>query len=86
MLNGSTLKIVFLVIVGTLCAVLVVLTGMAAFAKISPDLYEKLITVLGIPTLFGMIAQAFIHANLDNKDSHANVAPGVPIKPEVSNG
>lgn len=67
-MNGDTLKVVFIGIIMTLCLVLLALTGLAAFGKISIEIYEKMMGVLGIPTLFGMIAQSFLHADFSAKE------------------
>jgi len=63
-MNGNTLKLCFMGIVGTLCILLIVLTIGAATDKLPIENYTRLIGILGIPALFGMIAQAFIHANI----------------------
>lgn len=77
-LNGQTLKICFLMIVGTLCTLLIVLTAGAAFHKVDMPVYVELIGGLGITGLFGAIIQAFIHANQvqnPQEDSHEKVMP-----------
>lgn len=80
MLNGSTLKICFLGIVITLCMLLIVLTLGAAAGKLPIENYTRLIGILGIPALFGMICQAFIHANINSaaKEDTSSIPPPVP--------
>lgn len=85
-MNGNTLKVVFLVIVGTLCLVLFVLTGAVLVGKMPVDMYEKMVEILGIPTFFGMVAQAFIHSNI-KEDSNEKVNVSSPVVgPDVSKG
>lgn len=74
-MNGKTLQITFMGILATLCLILFALTVLLCFGKIQLDLYKEVITMLGIPTLIGMIVQAYIHADLD-KD-------GVPDSQQV---
>lgn len=82
MLNGSTLKICFLMIVITLCALLVMLVAGVVFFKFPIEDSKILLGMMGIPALFGMIAQAFIHANItDVSNKQAIVAPTVPVAP-----
>ena len=64
-MNGNTLKVTFVSIVGTLCLILLGMTVLAVFGKITMDIYKDILTVLGIPTLIGMIVQAFIHADFN---------------------
>ncbi len=67
--TGNTLKWAFSVIVWTFCGILVSAVLLCFFNKVSLELVEKLIDKLGIPTLFGMIAQSFLHSKEDaNKD------------------
>lgn len=66
MLNGSTLKIVFLGIVATLCFILLIMTILVSLGKIQVETYGHILGILGIPALFGMISQAFIHANINS--------------------
>ena len=65
MLNGNTLKMVFLGIVATLCIILLGLTLMSVAGKLPVETYKELVGILGIPTLFGMIVQSFIHADIN---------------------
>ena len=64
MLNGSTLKYCFLGIVGTMCFLLISLTLGVAIGKLPMDEYMRLVGTLGISSLFGVIIQAFVHANI----------------------
>jgi hypothetical protein len=66
-MNGHTLKIVFMAIVGTLCFILIGSTVLVIMGKIMPEVWEKIIDKLGIVTLFGVICQSFLHADF-NKD------------------
>ncbi len=60
-MGGNILKTAFTGIVGTLCAVLFLLTAMVVFRNFPVETYKGILEVLGIPTLFGMIVQSFIH-------------------------
>lgn len=66
-MNGNTLKVVFTGIVVTLCFILIAMTFLTCLGKVTLELYKEIVTMLGIPTLIGMIVQAFIHADI-NKD------------------
>lgn len=57
----NLLKVGFSVIVGTLAVVLIGLTAMVVFNKFPVESYKGILEILGIPTLFGMIVQSFIH-------------------------
>ncbi len=57
----NVLKTAFTAIVGTLCATLLLLTVMVIFKNFPLETYKGILEVLGIPTLFGMIVQSFIH-------------------------
>lgn len=63
-MNGSTLKICFLMIVFTLCAVVLFLVGGVIFCKFPIEDTKLMLGMLGISALFGGITQAFIHANI----------------------
>ena len=76
-MNGNTMKATFTGIVITLCLILLVMTYLASVGKIPLDIYKEIITMLGIPTLIGMIVQAFIHADF-NKD-------GIPDHQQTEN-
>ncbi|MFI4963269.1 MAG: hypothetical protein ACHP6H_05370 [Legionellales bacterium] len=80
-MNGNTLKVCFLGIVGTLCLLLLILTAMAAIGKLPLENYGRLLGILGIPALFGMISQAFIHANIADSAQKGLNAPTTPLKP-----
>lgn len=60
-MTGNILKTAFTGIVGTLCAVLMLLTVMVIWKNFPIETYKGILEVLGIPTLFGMIVQSFIH-------------------------
>lgn len=80
MLNGSTLKICFLMIVATFCVILIGLSVGVAFKRIEIPMYVQLMGELGISGLFGSIIQAFIHSNMiDAKSSSLE-----PAKPAVA--
>lgn len=81
MLNGSCLKMAFLMIVGTLCIMSAVLTLGTAFKLIQFDTYVQLIGELGVGSLFGGIVQAFIHANI-NDNGGSNVQSDKPVVAE----
>lgn len=68
-MNRDVLKNVFLIIMVTLCAVLLLLTGAALWHKMSLDDYKGIMEILGIPTLIGMIVTSFIHANISNNET-----------------
>lgn len=57
----NILKTAFTGIVGTLCLVLLLLTIMVVFRNFPVETYKSILEVLGVPTLFGMIVQSFIH-------------------------
>ena len=77
-MNGKTLQIVFIGILATLCFILVSTTMLLFHGKVQLDLYKEVITMLGIPTLIGMIVQAYIHADI-NKD-------GIPDIKQLTKG
>lgn len=82
MLNGSTLKICFLMIVFTLCAVVLFLVIGVIFYKFPVDESKLLLGMLGISALFGGITQAFIHANIIEASNKQDIlAPTVPVAP-----
>lgn len=60
-MGSNVLKTAFTLIVGTLCTVLLILTAMVILHKEPLEDYKGILEVLGIPTLFGMIVQSFIH-------------------------
>lgn len=64
MLNGSTLKICFLMIVITLCTIVLFLVGGIVFCHFDLVTSKEILGMLGISALFGMISQAFIHSNI----------------------
>ena len=64
-MNGSTLKVTFMAIMGTLLFILLTMTGLVIFGKITMDIYKEILTMLGIPTLIGMLVQAFIHGDIN---------------------
>ena len=64
MLNGSTLKICFLMIVITLCCVVLMLIAGMIWFKFDVNISKEIFGMLGMSALFGMIAQAFIHSNI----------------------
>ena len=64
MLNGSTLKICFLMIVTTLCFIVVALIIGIVFFHFDLTTSKEIFGMLGISALFGMISQAFIHSNI----------------------
>lgn len=68
-MNGDVLKKVFLIIVITLCGIATLLTGAVLFGKFPIDTYEKVMEILGIPTIIGMIVTSFIHANISNNEN-----------------
>lgn len=61
MMPVNILRTAFTGIVGTLCFILILLTIMVVFRNFPVDTYKGVLEVLGIPTLFGMIVQSFIH-------------------------
>lgn len=69
----NTLKIAFNVIVGTLCIILVAMTALTLIGKVPLDTYKGILEVLGIPTLFGMIVQSFIHSNQNGGSNASNL-------------
>ncbi len=74
MLNGQTLKVCFLMIVGTLCLLLVSLTICAGLGRLPLENYTRLLGILGIPTLIGVIVQSFLHSNqYDNSKDKGEV-------------
>lgn len=73
MLNGNTLKIIFVTIIFTLCLILIGLTCMVVFKAFPVDQYKSVLEVLGIPTLIGMIVQSFIHSNQQDTKEVKNV-------------
>lgn len=73
MLNGSTLKICFLMIVITLCTVVLFVTVGVIFFKFPIDESKAILGMMGISALFGGITQAFIHSN---------IAEGLKIPPQ----
>lgn len=68
-MNGQTLKLAFLMIVGTLCFLLIALTLCTGIGKLPLEQYVRLVGILGIQVLFGGIVQAFIHANIKDTSS-----------------
>lgn len=68
-MNGDVLKKVFLIIVVTLCAIATLLTADVLIGKFPIDAYEKVMEILGIPTIIGMIVTSFIHANISNNET-----------------
>ena len=64
MLNGSTLKICFLMIVITLCCVVLMLISGMIWFHFDVNISKEIFGMLGMSALFGMIAQAFIHSNI----------------------
>lgn len=76
MMNGDVLKKVFLIIVVTLCGIAFLLTGAVLLGKFPVDAYEKVMEILGIPTIIGMIVTSFIHANI--KDVPVDVPKPMP--------
>jgi hypothetical protein len=64
MLNGSTLKICFLMIVTTLCLIVLFLIIGIVFCHFDLTTSKEIFGMLGISALFGMISQAFIHSNI----------------------
>ena len=82
MLNGSTLKICFLMIVTTLCLIVLFLIVGIIFCKFDLTVSKEIVGMLGISALFGMICQAFIHANItDVANKQDIIAPTVPTTP-----
>lgn len=75
--NGNVLKLAFLIIVMTLCALLVALTLGAAFFHLPLEDYTRLVGMLGIMGIFGGVVQAYIHANIADK---AYSSPTMPIQ------
>lgn len=76
MLNGSTLKICFLMIVITMCLILLIMVAGVVWFKFPLEDSKLIIGMLGTATLFGSISQAFIHSNIvDASNKQANVAP-----------
>lgn len=71
MLNGSTLKYCFLMIVATFCTILIGLSVGVAFKVIEIPMYVQLMGELGISGLFGSIIQAFIHSNMADSNKEA---------------
>jgi uncharacterized membrane protein AbrB (regulator of aidB expression) len=71
-LNGNTLKMAFLMIVATLCVILVGLTIGASLGRLQLTEYEQLLGVLGITSIFSVIAQAFIHSNIGQSSGNDN--------------
>ena len=62
-------------IVTTLCLILLIITAMAAIGKLPLENYGRLLGILGIPALFGMISQAFIHANIADSSKGGTTEP-----------
>lgn len=87
MLNGNTLKIAFLIIVGTLCAVFAVLTIGTGFKFIPLPDYVQLLGEMGLIGIFTQIVQAFIHYNQNggsNEKSNPISAPVVVNAPVIT--
>ena len=74
MLNGDTLKIAFLMIVGPLCVLCVVLTVGAGFNFVPLNDYVQLLGELGIVGVFTQIIQAFIHYNQGDSNAQKTVS------------
>lgn len=64
----------FMLLTGSLVIVLVGNTVCLWFNKITPELYEKVLLTLGVPTLLGMAFHAFFNENKkDNDDKKVEV-------------
>ncbi len=70
-MNGDVLKKVFLIIVITMCGVLGVLTIAVLIGKFPINDYEKIMEIIGIPSLLSMIITSFIHSNIKEGDPNA---------------
>lgn len=81
-MNGDVLKKVFLIIVVSLCLIALILTLAVLCGKFPIDSYEKVMEILGIPTLIGMIVTSFIHSNI--KDSPSDVPVVTTTKTEMT--
>lgn len=68
----NILKTAFTGIVGTLCLVLLLLTIMVVFRNFPVETYKGILEVLGVPTLFGMIVQSFIHQKPEDVPNEKN--------------
>ena len=78
------LKMCFLMIVSTLCAIVLFLVIGVIFCKFPLEESKMIIAMLGVSSLFGGICQAFIHANItDVSNKQAIVAPVVPVAPII---
>jgi hypothetical protein len=64
MLNGSALKLAFLMIVFTMCLIVLSLVAGVIFFKFPVDDTKMMLGMLGISGLFGVIIQSFVHANI----------------------
>lgn len=77
-MNGSTLKVMFMTIVVTFCAILIIAATLLLFGRISSDIFEKIVDKLGIITLFSMIAQSFLHTDANKNgipDAQETIKP-----------
>lgn len=72
-MNGDVLKKVFLIIVVTLCIIAMLLTVNVLIGKLPIESYEKIMEILGIPTLIGMIVTSFIHSNIKDAPVDSDV-------------
>lgn len=82
----NILKTAFTGIVGTLCIILVLLTIMVVWCGFNVETYKGILEVLGIPTLFGMIVQSFIHQkpeDIPNASSQITKSTDVTIKSPI---
>lgn len=80
-MNGKTLQVTFIGVLSTLCLILVTMTVLLCFGRIQLDLYKEIVTMLGIPTLIGVVVQSYLHSDA-NKDG----IPDYQQIMEVKNG
>lgn len=65
----------------TLCLAIILVGNTVClwFGKIQPDLYDKVLLTLGVPTLLGMAFHAFFNENQTGGKDVKKINPGVGV-------
>lgn len=101
-MNGKTLQVTFIGVVATLCLILLVMTVLVSCGKIQLELYKEIVTLLGIPTLIGVVVQSYLHSDAnkdgipdyqqtikgdqDGKEVKSNGNAGAPVSSDSTGG